>query len=860
MGMVAADEPFGSTLRRLRVAAGLSQQELAERAGLSPAAVAALERGRRRRPYPATVRALAEAMDLPAEDRARLLLGAAGPDRRAAPAADRPPPAAQLPIDIGDFTGRRAEVAWLEAAVAASPGGDAPTPVVVLTGKAGVGKSTLAVHVGHRLRGRFPNGQLHAALRGTHADAREPVAVLAAFLRALGASTRAAPAEIDELSALYRSVLAERPMLVVLDDARDEAQVTPLLPATPGCAVLVTSRSRLAALPGAALLDLDDLDVDSGVELLAAMTGAERVRREPERATEVVRLCGGLPLSIRIAGATLRARPQLSLGTYASRLAVRQHRLDALRFGDLDVRGSLGLGYEQLPAAARGTLRRLPLLPGADVTVDAVAPLMGWTRDRAEDALERLHESHWLRGVEEGRYRAHDLVLAFAEERLRAEETPEGREGAETRLLDWYAGAASARLEAAPGAHPDETVAWIESERTNLLALARRAEAAGRSVQALEIAVLLGTFAELQESWLSEEEACAIGLRAAGQLGDGHAEVRLLVRRAAFLRDSDRAEDAHLAARGARDLARRLGDRRSEGRALNVLGDLHFAAVRYAEAEACHRESLALLGAGGDRYGEAAALVGLAFDLGSTGRWEEAKACLTRAEGAFRELGHQGGLAYTLTARATAADFMGEWDDALGCARASAAIHRRLRSPWGEFRALNRVGSAALQLARLGEAASAYEAALDIARRRANRLAEVTGLNGLGAVRAAQGRWEAAAALHQAALAAARAIDDRVGAALALAHLALAGARLGDGPRVPEMLDASLDLAREIHVPILMARVLEVHGRAWLAAGRWEHAADVLGRSEALYRSLRFEHAAARVEGLLRRTETIEVE
>jgi DNA-binding SARP family transcriptional activator len=265
---------------------------------------------------------------------------------RAGATRQEPGPPAEpclLPPDIDDFTGREAAVTEVEGLLEARQG----TAIVIsaIAGKAGVGKTALAVHVAHRLRRRFADGQLYVNLRGAEAQALDPAEVLAGFLRALGVEGGAIAEGLEERVRQYRSGLADRQLLVVLDNAASEAQVRPLLPASRGCAALITSRAHLGGLEAAHLLTLEVLEAEQAVALLAKLAGPERVAAEPEAAQAIVQLCGRLPLAVRIAGARLAARPQWRLALLAERLADERRRLDELATGDLEVRASVALSY-----------------------------------------------------------------------------------------------------------------------------------------------------------------------------------------------------------------------------------------------------------------------------------------------------------------------------------------------------------------------------------------------------------------------------------------------------------------------------------------------------------------------------------
>jgi hypothetical protein len=368
--------------------------------------------------------------------------------------------------------------------------------VSAVAGQAGIGKTALAVHVAHRLRDRFPDGQLYVNLRGAQQQQLPATLVLGRFLRALGVDGAAIPEDAEEREALYRARLADRRVLVVLDNAAGEAQVRPLLPGTPGCGVLVTSRARLAGLEGARLVHLDVLEEPQALELVGRIVGAERVAAEPDAAAQIVGFCGRLPLAIRVAGARLAARPGWPLSRLAELLADARRRLDQLAAGDLEVRASLALSYQALSVEQQRALRLLSLLEVGDVSTWLAGPLLGVGHDQAEALVEGLADAQLLELAAGGptaasRYRLHDLIRLYARERSAAEDGPPERTAALAGVAaGWLALAeqADARLPvtanvvtfggAARWLFPRALVerlladplAWFELERANLLA------------------------------------------------------------------------------------------------------------------------------------------------------------------------------------------------------------------------------------------------------------------------------------------------------------------------------------------------------------------------------------------------------
>ena len=375
--------------------------------------------------------------DLPAADEGEAAAGvpagaaAASPGPAAptpapatSPAARPAPPPAQLPVDVADFTGREDQVGFLAGLLPGGGGESGAVRIALVHGQGGLGKTALAVHAAHWVRGRFPGGQLYADLLGGTPVPLPPADVLARFLRDLGVDGRQVPVGEEERAALYRTRLAGRQMLIVLDNARDAAQVRPLLPGTASCAVLVTTRSRMPDLAGATLVDLGVLGDGDALALFTRIVGAERVSAEPEATAEVLLACAGLPLAIRICAARLASRAAWTIRTMADRLR-REHRLlDELQAGDLAVRASFQVSFAALPAACQpgevapaDAFRLLGLWQGASISAAAAGALFGASEYAAADALEVLVDAHLLESGGPDRYQFHDLLRVYAAER-----------------------------------------------------------------------------------------------------------------------------------------------------------------------------------------------------------------------------------------------------------------------------------------------------------------------------------------------------------------------------------------------------------------------------------------------------------
>ncbi|MFI6323749.1 BTAD domain-containing putative transcriptional regulator [Nonomuraea sp. NPDC050556] len=514
----------------------------------------------------------------------------------------------QLPADVADFTGRAAEISCL---VSALSGGSAALPVSIVAGPGGVGKTTLAVHVAHRLAAHYPDGQLFVDLQGTSA----PGAVLGAFLRALGEEEL--PEATQERSALFRSLLAERRMLVVLDNAVSAAQVRPLLPGAPGCAVLVTSRARLVGLGGARQVDLEVLSPVESLALLAKVAGEERVRNEHGQAMDLVAACGFLPLAIRIAAARLAARPQWSIARLRDRLADERRRLAELRTGNLAVEASFSFGYDQLPAPLSRAFRLLALPEAATVALPVAAALLGVDRFEAEDLCEALVDLSMLESPSPGRYHFHDLLKVFA----RGQEEPSAQE-ALVRALGFYTQTVEAvyrqrypgRLSPQPGAAPSLGIGWLIEESESLLSLVQQAIPFH---DLYGLAHLLELVGNLMGDVGAFGDTLGLLLDAAIQRGDVAAEAFARYNRSTLYTMDP--ETSRKEAMAARDLALACGDTRLYGYCLSQLALLGYYARSYAEAIDLLTSAGAIAKARGDLAEEASVQGNIAVVLSAMG-------------------------------------------------------------------------------------------------------------------------------------------------------------------------------------------------------------------------------------------------
>ncbi|GHJ17379.1 ATP-binding protein [Micromonospora sp. AKA38] len=742
---------FGAVLRAFRLERGLTQEELAEAAGSSVRGIREMERGRVRNPQRRTVVLLADALRLAGADRDRFVALAraerqssdrpVGPDDHPAVAVP-----GELPAPLPDLAGR-AEILDRLATLAADVAAGRPdtASVVVVHGPPGIGKTSLAVAAGQRLGPAFAGGQLFVDLRGgPPAGPVDPAEALAGLLRSLGVPDSRVPVSPAERGGLFRTLSRDRPLLLVLDDAADEAQVRPLLPAGHRCLVLVTCRRPLTGLAGAVRQPLDLLSPVAGRLLLTAIVGADRIAAEPAAADQLVKLCGRLPLALRIAGNRLASRPEWTVGRLVDLLHDQRRRLTVLTAGDLDVRSAFEVSYRQLDPMTARVFRRASLIPGADFAAALVAAVAGTDEETASAALEELVEAGVLLTVGD-RYQFHDLVRLYASERLDAEEHRVSRTRAHDRMVDWLlwrtrqAGAMFEPVACRADSEFDDDRAaayWLDRESGNWLAALRDASRRGRHADVVAVARALHWYSDANSHRHSWDEIFSLGLAAAQAAGSPHDEAVLLN----FLGWAryfcrDRNTDGLAAFGRALDLARRIGDRREEAWALTylaaiqvrtgdggsaidhshravglfreigyALGEYSAASVqgaalaalgRFAEAAGVHREVLAFYGRGnglsrtGAAVARAGAMMSLGADLAGMGRWRDAADQYDRARRVFQRCGATFSEANAVHRYGLALQALGGAKAAADALRAALALYAALSCPWWEAQTLH---------------------------------------------------------------------------------------------------------------------------------------------------------------------------
>ncbi len=641
------------------------------------------------------------------------------------------PVPAQLPADIADFTGREDQVRHLGDLLSGADarGESGAVRIALVAGSGGLGKTSLAVHAAHRVRGSFPDGQLYVDLLGATPHPLGAGDVLARFLRDLGVDGRDIPVDEAELAARYRTVLAGRRLLILLDNARDAAQVRPLLPGTASCAVLVTTRSRMPDLASTHLVDLNVLDDDEALTLFTRVVGDKRAAAEPEATAELLLACAGLPLAIRICAARLATRSGWTIATMANRLRDEHRRLDELSVGDLAVRASFQVSFASLSASAQpdgiapaDAFRMLGLWPGPSVSSAAAAALFGTREDLATDALEVLVDAHLLESTSPDRYKFHDLLRVYSSERAVADLSGPVRDAAIGRLLRWYMRTSDAAATAvAPhrynvplepaGADPaplaftraGDALSWYDSERVNVVAATRQASSCGLHEIAWRLPAPLFMVFQSRNNWADCISTHRIALDSARRLGNRQGEAWVLNNLGYALGitgDSDSIGYLEQALA----IRREIGDRIGEAHAANNLADAYRALGRKQEAlELLHR-ALDLNREVGYRLGEGVVLVNLGDVLLALDHADEAIDYLQQARRTFAEIDYADGTGYALHWLGVCYASLGRDAEALDCLRQALASHQAAGNRYRQAVTLRFLGRAQARTGCLAEA------------------------------------------------------------------------------------------------------------------------------------------------------------
>jgi len=827
-----AEQPglgFAELLRQLRAGARLTQEELAEAAGLSPRSVSDLERGIHRTAHKDTALLLAGALGLTEPARALFVAAARGRGpaaevlaavRAAAPGAAAAAASKTLPRDTVSFTGRGRELARLLEALAPTAANGVVLGIHAIDGMAGIGKTTFAVHAAHRLAASFPDGQFFLPLHAHTPGQRpvDPADALASLLLIAGVPAAAIPPGLQARAARWRDHVADKKVLLLLDDAAGHEQVRPLLPGTAGSLVLVTSRRRLAALEDAAQISLDTLSPEEAAILLARLAARPGMRAGDASVGEISRLCGYLPLAIGMLASQLRHHPAWTSAGLAADLAVARDRLAVMRAENLTVAAAFDLSYADLTGGQQRLFRCLGLVPGPGVDAYAAAALDGTSIDEARRDLGELYDQHLLTEHAPGRYQLHDLLREHARA-LAAGDDPAESDAAVGRLLDYYlhtavaAGThfgpqASAYRRPLPG-HPPaqapdlstlaQAAAWLEAERANLHAAADYAATRGRSRHAIVISAAMSGFLAIRGHW-------------------------------------DQSAALHHSALAA---ARQAEDRPGEAATLGTLGELQLNTGDYPAAAASLAQALALYREAGDQRGQAGALDQLGLLRTVTGDYPAAAESHRQALALFRGLGDQHGQAWTLTALGLLQQLTGDHPAAAASLQQALTLFGDLGDLQGQAYALNSLGVVQQETGDYPAAAESQDRALALFRDLGHRLGQAYALNDLGLVQQETGDYPAAAAGHQQALALFTDLGNLLGQAEALNRLGELATRTSATGPARDQHTRALAIARDIGAAPEEARALDGIGQAHIHDGNLSEGAAHLRLALTIYQRIK---------------------
>jgi tetratricopeptide (TPR) repeat protein len=726
----------------------------------------------------------------------------------------------QLPGDIRGFVNRLSELQQLGTLLTNSEDDEQQeSTVLVIVGTAGAGKTALALHWAHQIRDHFPDGQLYVNLRGYDPGLpASPEQVLERFLRALDVPSDAIPADLESRTALFRSLLAQRRILVVLDNAATVGQVRPLLPGVPHCLVLVTSRSRLSGLiarDGAHRLTVGTLEPSEAIALLEAVTADYRARDDTDQVAELAQLCARLPLALRIAAERAASHPHMPLGDLIQDLRDESGLWDALTADDDEesdaVRTVFAWSYRALPSDAAHLFRLLGMHPGPEFSTNAAAVLADATPRRIRRQLDVLTGAHLLEQTGPDRYQFHDLLRAYAIDQAQHEETPESRQTILQRVLTWYlhtARAAAAVIDShlrppdlptvdsdlvQPFSGREEAIRWYETERDNLVAAIHAAATAGLYEVAWQLpAVLRHIYAfHTPDEWISTG---LIGLDAARHVGARSGEADLLESLGMAHVQAGQTEEALAYHRQALAIRRELGDEFGEAIVLNGIGLAHLRSRQLDQAKADFEQCLTAARNRGDRQWEGIALGNLADALLDLGQPQQALDLAQQAVAIHRETGNT---LSEFACRIVISVIRREWnqlDDALAQLQHAQDLAHELDNRVREAYALLELGQTQLASQRYEDAILSFHHAAVLYQQLGDTGREAVALDGTGEVYRKLGRLDEAADFHRRAVAGHRKRDDRWQLAISLDHLANTLDRAGESDEAQHHRQEALTL------------------------------------------------------------------
>jgi class 3 adenylate cyclase/tetratricopeptide (TPR) repeat protein len=767
-----------------------------------------------------------------------------------------------LPRDLASFTGRQRELDELVAA-AADAGG--VVGIHAIGGMAGVGKTALAVHAAHQLADRFPAGQIFLPLHG-HTPGQQPVGpadALASLLLTAGVPAAQIPPGLEARMALWRDRLAERQLLLILDDAASSEQVIPLLPGTGGSLVLVTSRRHLSGLEDATAISLDTLPPDEAAALLVRLAGRPGLSPEDPAVAEITRLCGYLPLAVGMLARQLHHHPAWSLAGRAAELAAAVDRVALMATENLSVAAAFNLSYAELTSDQQRLFRRLGLHPGAEIDSYAVAALDGAGLVAADRGLEALYDQYLLTEPAQGRYRLHDLLRAHARA-LAGRLDPDGdRDEAVGRLLDYYqhvgaladallarqgrtvsAAPAATRPAAVPAlADQEQALAWARAERANLLGCLDYATTTGQHARVIAFTAGLAALLRQDGPWAEAIARHTTALRAAQRLGDRAGQATALNSLGNMRRLTGDYPGAARDLEEALGISRDLGDRLGQANALTTLGVTRLVTGDYPGAAEDLEEALGISRDLGDRLGQAWALNNLGIARRVTGDYPGAAEDLEEALGISRDLGDRLGQANALSSLGEVRQQAGDYPGAARDLEEALGIQRDIGNRPGQATALSILGEVRLATGDYPGAARDLEESLDISRDLGDRLGQANTLTGLGEVRRLTGDYPAAALDLEEALSIHRDLGNRGGEADALNEAGTLHRVCGDLRQAESCHRQALDLARQTGSSRDEAHALAGLGRCALAAGHAE-AEDMLRQALEIFQQIGAAEAA----------------
>ena len=852
---------FAGLLRTLRAEARLTQEELAEASGVRPRTLSDLERGVATTPQRETIRRLADALHLTGPARAQFEAVARGREVPAAARAGGPAAATRtLPRDVASFTGRNQELQELAGVAAGAVSSGGVVSIHAIGGMAGVGKTAFAVHAAHRLAGRFPGGQIFLPLHGHTPGQRpvDPADALASLLLAAGVPAAQIPPGLEARMALWRDRLAERQLLLVLDDAASSEQVRPLLPGAGGSLVLVTSRRHLSALDDATAVSLDTLPPGQAAALLVRLAGRAGLSPADPAAGEISRLCGFLPLAIGMVARQLHHHPAWTAAGRAAELASARDRLELMATENLSVAAAFNLSYADLTADQQRLFRRLGLHPGAEIDGYAAAALDDTDLRAARHGLEALYDQYLIAEPAAGRYRPHDLIREHARALAGRLDPDRDRDQAIARLLDYYqytatvADALIARQTrpglaptggAIPAAVPalagrEQALAWARAERASLLACLDHATGTGQHARVIALTAGLAGLLRRDGPWAEAITRHTAAAQAGRHLGDRLGEANALHDLGDVRRLMGDYPAAARAQEQALDIYRDLGDRLGQANALRVLGTVWLATDDFPAATRALEQALGIYRDLSDRLGQATALSNLGTVRLATDDFPAATRALEQALGIYRDLGDRHGQATALSNLGTVRLATGDYPAAAQVLEQALGIYRDLGDRHGQATALSDLGAVRRLTGDYPAATQAQEQALDIYRDLGSRLGQANALHYLGDVRRMTGDYPAATQALEEALDIYRDIGNRQGEAEALNERGTLYRVSGDLAQAEECHRQALELARVIISSWHEAHALAGLGRCAMANGHATQAGVLLPQALEIFQRI----------------------